>query len=117
MMRQRDKTEHAKIVRTQGPRIIRKKPKKKSEAGMPKGVPPLAGVLAPNTPLMLTYKKANFRAKVDANGRLEMNGKVYNSPSAAGSMIRGGKNTDGWLWWKYRRADGAWVKIDELRNK
>lgn len=38
------------------------------------------------------------RAIVLADGRLEMDGKVYDSPSGAGQFVRGGA-TNGWVFW------------------
>jgi hypothetical protein len=41
--------------------------------------------------------------------------KVYASPSAAGEAATRCP-VDGWSFWKYERAPGDWVRLDELRR-
>jgi len=43
-----------------------------------------------------------------------MDGKTYTSLSAAGSVARKGKATNGWRYWKVER-DGAWVEVAKVR--
>ena len=46
--------------------------------------------------------------------KLKLNGKRYDSPSAAGSAVRDGKSTNGWRFWTYKNDKGEWVKINTL---
>lgn len=77
----------------------------------------LQGLLPTGTILKATYRKQEYSAEVDSNGRIKFNNEVFNSPSAAGSHVRGGKATDGWIFWTYQNQAGQWVKIDELRKR
>lgn len=43
-------------------------------------------------------------------------GKKYTSPSAAAQAVTN-HPMNGWRCWKYKKAPGLWVPIDELRNK
>lgn len=56
------------------------------------------------------------KARVRRDGRIRFGGKLFTSPSVAASpVIKGAVN--GWLAWKYERAPGDWVPLDELRKK
>ncbi len=79
--------------------------------------PPLAGLLPAGAELRCTYKKTEYTATIDVSGRIMMGGIAYNSPSAAGSAVRGGKATDGWTFWKYRNQQGNWERLDKLRKR
>jgi hypothetical protein len=77
----------------------------------------LEKLLPTGTLLKSKYKKQEFTAEVEINGRIKIGNQLFNSPSSAGSFVRGGKATDGWTFWKYHNESGHWVKIDELRRK
>ncbi|WP_082533962.1 DUF262 domain-containing protein [Marmoricola sp. Leaf446] len=66
-----------------------------------------AGLLAPGS--VLTARPGNWAtvtATVTPTGLLEVKGRVYESPSAAGSAVRGG-STNGWKFW--RLEDGRFL--------
>jgi hypothetical protein len=65
--------------------------------------------------LRARYKGKEYRASVRRNGSIRLGGKVYNSPSMAGTAV-GLKACDGWYFWKYERAPGDWVLLNELRK-
>ncbi|HMV26476.1 MAG TPA: hypothetical protein PLG25_02435 [bacterium] len=77
--------------------------------------PPL--VLKPGMKQQAVYKGVLYGARVDQSGRIRYGGKLFPSPSTAGSFIRSGKSTNGWVFWKYQTPDGHWRYIDELRNR
>ncbi len=53
--------------------------------------------------------------RVVGNGQLEVNGKLHPNPSRASQgLVRGGVN--GWYYWHYKDANGAWRRVDELRK-
>jgi len=81
-----------------------------------RGIPILKGMLFPNTILKVKFKGKEYSAEVDQDGRIEFDGKVFNSPSMAAIHVTGGQK-DGWHFWKYQNASGEWVKLDELRKK
>ena len=56
-----------------------------------------------------------FQASVRDDGSIRLGGKVYISPSAAAEAATQ-YPVDGWLFWKYERAPGDWVPLDELRK-
>ncbi len=66
--------------------------------------------------IRMLYKGKLHKAVVRQNGTIRYKGKVYNSPSLAAQSVRG-KDSNGWIWWKYERAPGDWVMLDELRKR
>jgi hypothetical protein len=63
------------------------------------------------------YKGKRYTAKVRANGKINLNGKLYSSPSFAGMAITRTVTLNGWRFWKHKNKNGQWVWIDELRKK
>ena len=63
------------------------------------------------------YKGKRYEAKVRANGKINLNGKLYSSPSFAGMAITKTVVLNGWRFWKYKNEKGQWVWINELRKK
>lgn len=66
--------------------------------------------------IRMLYKGKIHKAVVRKNGTIRYKEKVYNSPSLAAQAVRG-RASNGWVWWKYERAPGDWVVLDELRKK
>lgn len=66
--------------------------------------------------IRMLYKGKLHKAVVRQNGTIRYNGEVYNSPSLAAHAVRG-MPSNGWVWWKYERAPGDWVLLDNLRKK
>lgn len=56
----------------------------------------------------ITFAAESFRAK-------KLQGKVFTSPSLAACAVTK-KPMNGWDTWKYERAPGDWVKLDQLRK-
>jgi hypothetical protein len=56
------------------------------------------------------------KARLRPDLTVRWNGRLYNTPSAAGRAVRK-KSTNGWSFWHYQRSPGDWVPIDELRNR
>jgi hypothetical protein len=56
-----------------------------------------------------------FHASVRDDGTIRLQGRVFHSPSAAGSAACK-RACNGWRFWKYERAPGDWVPLDELRR-
>ncbi len=77
--------------------------------------PVLAAYFTAPKRLRATHKGKTFRAHVRRDGSIRLGGKVYDSPSAAGSAaVR--RACNGWSFWKYERAPGDWIKLSELRK-
>ena len=58
-----------------------------------------AGLLKPGTVLILTYTGKDYKAKVLADGKLEVNGQILASPSGACEFVLG-RSCNGWTAWK-----------------
>lgn len=78
--------------------------------------PAMAPYVTKRFQIRATYRGVQHKATVKKNGMIIMTGKTYTSPSSAGSAIRGGKSTNGWTFWKFKDADGAWVKLNRLKR-
>lgn len=55
-------------------------------------------------------------ATVRRDGTVRFNGKIYTSPSLAGAAARQYRTCNGWVFWRYERAPGDWVPLNELRK-
>ena len=96
-------------------RASRKKKRSKVTAGRTRksSKRPLEGIVGRKR-IYATYKGKKYTAIVYQNGRIKLNGKLYDSPSGAGRGVRG-RATDGWSFWRVRHK-GELVKLKELRK-
>jgi len=92
--------------------IVRVVAVKPAESGR---TPSLSAYTSKPFKIVLTYKKKKFRASVRKDGTIHYGGAVYRSPSSAGTAIVG-QPVDGWFKWRYERAPGDWVRLNELRK-
>jgi hypothetical protein len=71
----------------------------------------------PNRPaeLVVTYKGTTYKATVNPDGTITVDGKTFNSPSRAGKEVIG-KEVDGWTFWKYEVPGEGLKKLDTLRK-
>jgi len=77
---------------------------------------PLYGLFPKGKVLYGSYKGKEYKAWVCANARIRVNGQYYDTPSAAGKAARGGRETNGWWFWKFKNKQGELVKLKELRK-
>jgi hypothetical protein len=77
---------------------------------------PLKGFLPRGSVIRSTYKGRQTEGQVDAEGRITINDKVFNSPSTAASSVTN-RPMNGWTFWKFQDSDGNWVLLDTLRKK
>jgi hypothetical protein len=90
-------------------------PKRRRQKVVQKGAPILAAYFNKSIKLRATFKDTIIRARVRRNGLIRYKTKDYNSPSlAAAAVVKHSYN--GWTFWKYERAPGDWVFLDELRR-
>jgi len=94
----------------------KKKAKRKQKRVAAKTYRPLKGLLGGGKRLYANYKGTMYKAWVFNNGRIKYDGKIYDSPSTVGSVVRGGKATNGWRFWKYKNKSGELVYLSELRK-
>jgi predicted GIY-YIG superfamily endonuclease len=69
-------------------------------------------------PLKLTgrYKGVVLKASVRKDGSIRFRSKTYNSPSLAAAAAVKRRTCNGWRFWRYERAQGDWVSLNELRK-
>ena len=103
------------------PKAVKKGKKAKAATKTPvekktaKRTPALASLEVAPKELVATYKGTEHKATVNDDGTITINGKTFNSPSRAGKEITG-REVDGWTFWSYKKEDGTFVKINELRK-
>jgi len=98
-------------------KIVKKKRKKKStKAKMAKEKRPLKGLLRDWQRIYAKYKGKEYKAKVLPSGSIKLNGKLYDSPSAAAKAIIERGTVNGWNFWKYKDGSGNLVSIGSLRK-
>jgi len=78
--------------------------------------PVLAQYIKGPVKLQAHYKKKIIKAQVRRNGSIRFKGKIYWSPSLAGAAACERRSCNGWRFWKYERAPGDWVPLNELRK-
>ncbi len=80
-----------------------------------KGDRPCKGLFAKTVCIYAPYKGQVFKAWLRPSGSIRFNGETYDSPSAAGAAARGGKATNGWVFWKVRQGKDM-VRLKEFRS-
>ena len=85
------------------------------EKGKKGSQPILAPYVTKPFKLRASVRGKKFKARVRRNGSIRFRKRIYNSPSAAGGAASK-RSCDGWYFWKYERAPGDWVKLNELRK-
>jgi hypothetical protein len=78
-------------------------------------IPRLARYVNRRFKVRFQFKGKVYTARVRSDGTINFRGKIYTSPSTAASAITK-RAMDGWWAWKYQRAPGDWVRLDELRR-
>jgi hypothetical protein len=78
--------------------------------------PVLAQYVKGPVKLQARYKRKTIKARVRRNGSISFRGKVYRSPSQAAAKACERRTCNGWTFWKYERAPGDWVRLNELRK-
>jgi hypothetical protein len=87
------------------------------EVELSNGTPPvLAKYVSCSMTLQTRYKGKILKARVKRDGSISFKGKVYGSPSQAGAAACQRRSCNGWRFWKYERAPGDWVQLNELRK-
>lgn len=80
-----------------------------------KGQRPCKGLFPKTVRIYATYKRQDYKAVLRPSGSIKFDGVNYDSPSAAGSVVRGGKATNGWAFWKVKQGESL-VKLREFRK-
>ena len=74
-----------------------------------------AGTLTPGDVLVFTDPVLQATATVKSDGRLELSGVPYDSPSTAATVVRG-RPTNGWADWALVRPEGT-ITLMKLREE
>jgi hypothetical protein len=78
--------------------------------------PTLAPFIKSRMKIFAPYKGKTYSASVLSTGKIKLNNKIFNSPSWAGKEITK-KQTDGWIFWKYKDPKTKkLVLLDNLRK-
>ena len=86
------------------------------KAGTTKDNCPLYHTFPTGKVLYGSYNGKNYKAWIYGNGRIKFNGRLYDTPSGAGKVARGGRTTNGWAFWKYKDKSGNLVKLTNVRK-
>jgi hypothetical protein len=90
-------------------------PKHRRQKVIKTGAPTLSPYINQSTRLRATFRNKVVRARIRKNGLVRYKNKDYNSASlAAAAVVK--RNCNGWTFWKYERAPGDWVFLNELRR-
>jgi hypothetical protein len=121
MMEERDKHQREDILSDARGKHHRKHKtlKRKRLTGphqAPKGLV-LHKLLSPGAKIKAIYKGKEILAAIDDQGKILLNGKLFNSPSAAGVAVIDRSTVNGWQFWKYQNSEGKWVALAELLEK
>lgn len=88
---------------------------RKARPGSGRGPSDSGPVIKSRKSLRRTYKGKLYRATLRPDGRVRFRGKIYPSPTAAAKMITK-RPVFGWTFWRYERAPGEWIRLNELRR-
>ncbi len=112
----RNKTQMDNILGT----VKKKKPLRVKQLTAPHKAPKglvLHNLLSPSAEIRANYKGKEYSATIDDQGKIVLNGTVYNSLSAAGVAVIDRSTVNGWTFWKYQNPKGKWVVLKELLEK
>ena len=66
--------------------------------------------------IQVKFKGKILKARVRRDGLIRFRRKLYSSPSHAGAAACKRRTCNGWSFWRYERAPGDWVQLNELRK-
>ena len=66
--------------------------------------------------LQAVFKGNTLMARVRRDGLIRFRRKIYSSPSLAAAAACKRPTCNGWTFWRYERAPGDWVRLNELRK-
>ena len=114
-VKQQQEKERSKIFGEKG-KAKQKKPTRRLKKAKGERVErPLKGLLGDWQRIYASYKGKEYKAKILPNGRIELNGQMYDTPSGAGKAVIDAGAVNGWDFWKYKNKSGDLVAIRDLR--
>jgi hypothetical protein len=79
------------------------------------GERPCKGLFSKTVRIYAPYKGEIYKAWLRRSGSIQFNGTTYDSPSTAGAVARGGKATNGWIFWRVKQGEKL-VRLREFRK-
>lgn len=80
-----------------------------------RGGRPCKGLFSRTLRLYGTCKGEVHKAWLRPSGMIKFEGKNFNSPSMAAAAARGGRNTNGWYFWKVKQGED-FVRLKQFRK-
>jgi predicted GIY-YIG superfamily endonuclease len=80
-----------------------------------RGERPCKGLFPKTLRIYAPYKGELYKAWLRPSGLIKFDGKNYDSPSMAGTVARGGKATNGWVFWRVKQGERL-VRLKEFRR-
>jgi hypothetical protein len=114
-VKERNKQEIEDIFK--GYKLFDKKKRKRRRKHKIKKFNSLRGYFPAGKVIYANYKGEEYKAWVFSNGRIKVNGEIFDSPSLAGLAVTKKRTMNGWRFWKYKEKNGELVYIDQLRKK
>jgi len=78
--------------------------------------PVMANYIKSPMKLQAIFKGKTLAARVRRDGLIRFGKRVYSSPSLAAAAACKRRTWNGWTFWRYERAPGDWVQLNELRR-
>ena len=75
----------------------------------------LKGLVSGRAALYHRYRGKEYQAYLSPSGTVTLNGKRYESPTAAAKAVTGGSSGNGWRFWYIKDSAGEWVTLSEYR--
>jgi hypothetical protein len=74
----------------------------------------LNGLVSKRTLLYRTYKGTEYKVTLNPNGLISLNGKKYNSATAAAKAVVN-RPVNGWSFWYIEDLNGDWIKLGRYK--
>jgi hypothetical protein len=78
--------------------------------------PVLAKYISAPLKLRAKFKGKMIKARARRDGLIHYGGRTYTSPSLAAAKACKRRTCNGWSFWRFERAPGDWVSLNELRK-
>ncbi len=80
-----------------------------------RGERPCKGLFPKTVRIYAPYRGKVHKAWLRPSGSIRFDGKTYDTPSMAGSIVKGGKATNGWAFWRVKKGEKL-VRLKEFRK-
>jgi hypothetical protein len=77
---------------------------------------PLKGLVVPWKRIYSTYKGKHYKAMVYPSGRIRLEERFFDTPTAAARYANGNKTVNGWTFWQVKDNKGRLVRLSMVRK-